>query len=79
VVHFTFDKGSLACSDAHLKTVVRTAFNQRRKKLSNALKPLINKKDLPTTGFDFDKRAEAWPPEIYEKLSAVLENTGILT
>ncbi len=78
VVRLVFNKGELACSDAHLKTVVRTAFNQRRKKLSNALKPIIDKKKLPR-GFNFDKRAEAWPPQKYEKLTVVLEKTGILT
>jgi len=78
VVRLAFDKGNLACSDAHLKRVVRTAFNQRRKKLSNALKPLLPKEKLPE-GFDYDKRAEAWPPEIYEKLTARLEDDGILT
>lgn len=77
VVRLDFNKGKLSCSDAHLKAVVRTAFNQRRKKLSNALKPLLDK-NLPE-GFDFDKRAEAWPPGIYEKLAARLEQDGILT
>lgn len=77
VVRLTFDKGKLSCTDAHLKTVVRTAFNQRRKKLSNALKPLLGK-NLPE-GFDFDKRAEAWIPSTYEKLTAQLEQSGILT
>ncbi|MDX1586376.1 MAG: 16S rRNA (adenine(1518)-N(6)/adenine(1519)-N(6))-dimethyltransferase RsmA [Balneolaceae bacterium] len=78
MVRLTFDRGNLDCSDAHLKTVVRTAFNQRRKKLSNALKPIIDKEDLPE-GFDFDKRPEAWRPELYEKLTARLEESGILT
>lgn len=78
VVRLTFDKGELACSDAHLKQVVRTAFNQRRKKLSNALKPLVDKDELPE-GFDYDKRAEAWTPDIYEKLTAKLASRGILT
>lgn len=78
IVKVTFDQGPLDCSDKHLKTVVRTAFNQRRKKLSNALKPLIKKDQLPQ-GFDFDKRAEAWKPAEYEKLTAHLENNGILT
>ncbi len=77
VVYLQFDKRKLSCSDAHLKTVVRMAFNQRRKKLRNALKPLLGK-DLPA-GFDFDKRAEAWPPSTYEKLTAHLEQGGILT
>jgi len=78
MVRLTFDKGKLACSDAHLKTVVRTAFNQRRKKLSNSLKPVVNKENQPGD-FDFDKRAEAWTPDIYEKLTARLVNDGILT
>lgn len=78
MVKLTLDKGELNCSDKNLKTVVRTAFNQRRKKLSNALKPILNKEDLPSD-FDFNKRAEAWPPAIYEKLTARLEENGILT
>lgn len=78
IVKLRFDKGALNCSDKNLKTVVRTAFNQRRKKLSNALKPVIRKENLPSQ-FNFDKRAEAWPPEEYEKLTAHLERDGILT
>lgn len=78
MVKLTFDKEELRCTDQHLKTVVRTAFNQRRKKLSNALKPIIPKKELPV-GFDFDKRAEAWQPSEYEKLTAHFEENGILT
>lgn len=78
VVKLTFDKGALDCSDKDLKTVVRTAFNQRRKKLSNALKPIVPKDQQPN-GFDFDKRAEAWQPSRYEKLTARLKEDGILT
>ncbi len=78
MVKLTFDKGELNCSDENLKTVVRTAFNQRRKKLSNALKPIIPKDQLPG-GFDFDKRAEAWEPSHYEKLTAQFVEDGILT
>ena len=74
VMRLRFDRPGLACSDDHLKSVVRTAFNQRRKKLSNALKPLDA--DLPVDEFDFDLRAEAWPPEEYEKLTARLEQLG---
>lgn len=77
VVRLQFNRGKLSCSDAHLKTVVRMAFNQRRKKLSNALKPLLGK-ERPE-GFDFDKRAEAWLPSTYEKLTERLEQDGILT
>lgn len=78
MIRLKFDKEALECSDKNLKTVVRTAFNQRRKKLSNALKPILSKDELPED-FDFDKRAEAWPPQTYEKLTACLEECGILT
>ncbi|MEX0945361.1 MAG: 16S rRNA (adenine(1518)-N(6)/adenine(1519)-N(6))-dimethyltransferase RsmA [Balneolaceae bacterium] len=75
VVQFIFDKPLLSCSDDHLKTVVRMAFNQRRKKLSNALKRLTT--DLPDDEFDFSLRAEAYTPEMYEKLTAHFEQLGI--
>lgn len=74
VVKFIFDKPNLACSDSNLKTVVRMAFNQRRKKLSNALKRLET--ELPASEFDFSLRAEALPPAMYEKLTARLEQLG---
>lgn len=74
VLKLTFDKPALDCSDTHLKTVVRMAFNQRRKKLSNALKRL--NAELPVDEFDFNLRAEALPPEMYEKLTARLEQLG---
>lgn len=74
VIQIRFDKSELACSDAHLKTVVRMAFNQRRKKLSNALKRL--KTDLPEDEFDFNLRAEALSPDMYEKLTVRLEQLG---
>jgi len=74
VIQLTFDKPDLTCSDDHLKTVVRMAFNQRRKKLSNALKRLDT--ELPADEFDFDLRAEALDPAMYEKLTARLEQLG---
>ncbi|WP_340104526.1 16S rRNA (adenine(1518)-N(6)/adenine(1519)-N(6))-dimethyltransferase RsmA [Rhodohalobacter sp. 8-1] len=74
VIQLHFNKPDLTCSDAHLKTVVRTAFNQRRKKLSNSLKPLET--DLPDDEFNFDLRAEALEPAMYEKLTARLEQLG---
>ncbi len=77
VVRLRFDKGELNCSDRALKKVVRTAFQQRRKKLSNALKSF---EPLPSSEqFDYDCRAENWPPETYEKLTAHLEQLGTLS
>lgn len=75
VLKLTFDKPPLACSDQNLKTVVRMAFNQRRKKLSNALKRLDT--ELPVDSFDFDLRAEALEPAEYEKLTTHLEKMGV--
>lgn len=74
VIQFTFDKADLACTDKHLKKVVRMAFNQRRKKLSNALKRLDA--DLPEKEFNFNLRAETLEPPMYEKLTARLEQLG---
>ncbi len=44
----------LDCDFKKFKLVVKTAFNQRRKMLSNALKPITNRPDLPYA----NKRAE---------------------
>jgi 16S rRNA (adenine1518-N6/adenine1519-N6)-dimethyltransferase len=77
VVLIKFDKPELTCSDRNLKKVVRTAFQQRRKKLSNSLKSID---PLPQDSqFNYDKRAEAWEPAIYEKLTARMEQDGTLT
>jgi 16S rRNA (adenine1518-N6/adenine1519-N6)-dimethyltransferase len=72
VIKLRFDKPALACSDQMLKRVVRTAFNQRRKKLSNALKPVLG--DVQPDGFDYSKRAEDWQPDIYADLAERLES-----
>ncbi len=74
VIKLTFDKPALSCSDKMLKSVVRTAFNQRRKKLSNALKPVLG--DIKPDGFDYDKRAEDWEPVIYADLAERLERSS---
>ena len=74
VVRLTFDRPSLPCTDKMLKTVVRTAFNQRRKKLSNSLKPVLG--DVLPEGFDFSKRAENWEPVIYAELAELLERSA---
>ena len=76
VIKLTFNKPTLFCSDKMLKSVVRTAFNQRRKKLSNALKPVLG--DIKPDGFDFDKRAEDWEPVIYADLAEWLERSNSL-
>ncbi|MEX0610222.1 MAG: 16S rRNA (adenine(1518)-N(6)/adenine(1519)-N(6))-dimethyltransferase RsmA [Balneolaceae bacterium] len=77
VVRLTFNKPGLNCSDASIKKVVRTAFNQRRKKLSNSLKPVLD--DYLPEGFNFDDRAEHWEPATYAKLAEHLEESDKLS
>lgn len=72
VIKLTFDKPKLSCSDKTLKTVVRTAFNQRRKKLSNSLKPALG--EFFPDGFNYDERAENWEPDRYADMAKLLEN-----
>lgn len=77
VIKLKFDKPDFSFSDQTLKTVVRTAFNQRRKKLSNSLKPVLG--DHLPEGFNFNDRAEHWSPQIYAKLSEHLEQSDRLS
>ncbi len=65
VVHFKF-KEKLELDDSEIdwfRTIVRTAFNQRRKTLKNSLKKLINSDEQAKLKFDFNRRAE----ELYLK------------
>lgn len=48
----------LGCDQDLFKTVVKTAFGQRRKTLRNSLKPLILKSGIPTTDPVWDLRPE---------------------
>lgn len=77
VIKLKFDQANLPFSDQTLKSLVRTAFNQRRKKLSNSLKPVLG--DYQPDGFNFDDRAEHWSPETYAKLSEHLEQSDRLS
>lgn len=72
VVRLKFNKEDPSCGYAALKTTVRTAFSQRRKKLSNTLKPLINKEIGLSTDIDLNKRAEELTPEDFVNLTLCL-------
>ncbi len=74
VIRLTFDKPKLLCSDKTLKIVVRTAFNQRRKKLSNSLKAAVG--DFFPDGFNYNERAENWSPDRYADLAHLLEKSS---
>ena len=60
----------LGCDEALFKQVVKTAFNQRRKTLRNALKPLI-KEGTDTSDPIFDLRAEKLGVEDFVRLAGL--------
>ena len=65
----------LGCDEKQFKTVVKTTFNQRRKTLRNALKPLLPE------GFDssdpiFDLRAERLSVDDFVALTRKLQGQG---
>ncbi len=52
------DVSKINCNEQLFKTVVKTAFNQRRKQLRNSLKPIIAKDHPIFNDIFFDKRPE---------------------
>jgi len=52
------DVSKIDCNEQLFKTVVKTAFNQRRKQLRNSLKPIIAKDHPMFNDVFFDKRPE---------------------
>ena len=69
---------NLDCDESLFKTVVKTAFNQRRKTLRNSLKPLLGKTceiySLPI----FDKRPEQLSVEQFIELTNLIKaNTNL--
>ena len=63
---------SLDCDERLFKQVVKTAFNQRRKTLRNALKPLL-KEGQDTSDPIFDMRAERLGVEDFVRLTQLLD------
>jgi len=61
----------LGCDEKSFKTVVKTAFNQRRKTLRNALKPLVAE-GIDTSDPIFDLRAERLGVEDFVRLTKLL-------
>ena len=62
---------ALGCDEKLFKTVVKTAFNQRRKTLRNALKPLLPE-GFDTSGPVFDLRAERLGVEDFVALTQLI-------
>lgn len=63
---------SLGCDEKLFKNVVKTAFNQRRKTLRNALKPLILTSGIDTSDPVFDLRAERLSVEDFVRLTLMI-------
>lgn len=61
----------LPCDEVKFRNVVKTGFNQRRKTLRNALKPLLGGKDLSLIPF-LEQRAEQLSVQDFIKLTLAL-------
>ena len=64
-------RSELGCDEKLFKQVVKTAFNQRRKTLRNALKPLL-RESIDTLDPVFDLRAEKLGVEDFVRLTLLL-------
>ena len=64
-------RSELGCDEKLFKTVVKTAFNQRRKTLRNALKPML-REGVDTSDPIFDLRAEKLSVEDFVRLCKIV-------
>jgi 16S rRNA (adenine1518-N6/adenine1519-N6)-dimethyltransferase len=67
---------SLDCSESLFKSVVKQAFNQRRKMLRNSLKSLFPQSDLMTDPF-FNQRPEDLSLDDYISITKQIEQHRI--
>jgi len=67
------DRSGLGCDEKLFFQVVKTAFNQRRKTLRNALRPLV--KDFQSPDFEYfsGKRAEVLSVEEFIQLTRIIQ------
>lgn len=68
------DVSSINCNEKLFKTVVKTAFNQRRKQLRNSLKPIIAKEHPIFNDVFFDKRPEQLDVATFVWLTNTIES-----
>lgn len=68
------DRKTLGVDEQLFKTVVKTAFNQRRKTLRNALKPLLGDRKLPSEAF-LTRRAEQLTVDDFINLTEEIQET----
>ncbi len=67
------DVSKLNCNEILFKTVVKTAFNQRRKTMRNSLKSLVDKANPMYTNPIFDKRPEQLNVKAFIELTNMIE------
>lgn len=74
VIRFTRNEVQhLDCDEKLFKTVVKTAFNQRRKTMRNSLKPLVGKENPMYEDAIFDKRPEQLDVKSFVYLTNLVE------
>ena len=61
--------------EPHLRQVVRTSFNQRRKTLRNSLKPILKDRLSIEDQFDLNLRPEQLSPDEFLRLTEIIFNT----
>ncbi|MBO5663535.1 MAG: 16S rRNA (adenine(1518)-N(6)/adenine(1519)-N(6))-dimethyltransferase RsmA [Bacteroidales bacterium] len=66
---------SLPCDEKLFKTVIKTAFNQRRKTLRNSLKPLLGQEAAVYSEPIFDKRPEQLTVDQFIELTLLAEKS----
>lgn len=75
VIRFTRNEvEKLNCDEKLFRTVVKTAFNQRRKTLRNSLKPLVEKENPMFAEEIFNKRPEQLDVQSFVELTNKVEN-----
>jgi 16S rRNA (adenine1518-N6/adenine1519-N6)-dimethyltransferase len=66
-------RNELGCEETLFKTIVKTAFNQRRKTMRNSLKSLFGKDNEIFQNPVFDKRPEQLPVEAFIELTRLVK------
>ncbi|VBB48059.1 Ribosomal RNA small subunit methyltransferase A [uncultured Paludibacter sp.] len=75
VIRFTRNEVKhLDCDEKFFRTVVKTAFNQRRKTLRNSLKSLVEKENKMFVEEIFNKRPEQLDVQSFIELTNMIEN-----
>lgn len=76
VIRFTRNEvEKLDCDEKLFRTVVKTAFNQRRKTMRNSLKPLVPRENEMYLDPIFDKRPEQLDVQSFVRLTNMIKET----